>query len=76
MGKNFWKSNSFKLGMDLKKGHNKAGMRNLKNTTILWDDGALLSGHQYTALASLVDFAQKECKCTALDTRGEGPIIL
>ena len=38
-------------------GRNKAGMRKLKNTTLLQNDGVLLSGLQLNALEALVHFA-------------------
>ena len=56
MGKKFLKKLQFKLGMDLQKGKNKAGMGKLKNTTLLWNDGGLLSGFQRNLLASLVHY--------------------
>ena len=43
--------------MDLLKDRNKAGLRKLKDTTLLQNDGILLSGTEHNALASLVHFA-------------------
>ena len=40
----------------VKKDRNKAGMKKLKNTTLLRNDGGFLSGLQRNALASLVHF--------------------
>ena len=47
-GQSYWKELHFKLhvGMDLEKDRNKAGMRKLTNTTLLQNDGGLLSGLQ------------------------------
>ena len=39
-----------------RKERNKAGIGKLKNTTLLWNDGTLLSGLQCNVLASLVHF--------------------
>ena len=50
-GKGFWKK-TFQV-----RECKKAGMRKLKNTTLLRNNGALLSGLQRNALASLVHFA-------------------
>ena len=62
-------------GWTCKKDRNKAGMRKLKNTTLLRNDGGL----QRNALASLVHFVvckvNQGCKCIVLEAREEGAII-
>ena len=60
--KNFISSKSFTC----KKDKNKAGMRKLKHTTLLQNDGALLSGLQRNALASVVHFVV--CTSASLNT--------
>ena len=53
----FPKNTSFQLRAGIvKKDRNKAGMEKLKNTSLVRNDGALLSGLQRKALASLVHF--------------------
>ena len=60
-------------------GRSKAGIRELKNTTLLRNDGVLLSGLQCNPLASLVHFVHnkvnKGCKCVVLEAREECTII-
>ena len=53
-------------------------MEKLKNTILLRNDDALLSGLHCNTLASLVHFAHDKvnygCKCIALEAREEGAI--
>ena len=48
----FLKKNLFMLALDLLKDRNRAGIRKLKNTTLLRSDGGLHSGFQHGALAA------------------------
>ena len=56
----FLKKFHFKKGWNDEKDRNKAGMRKLNNTTLVPNDGGLLSGLQFNALTSLVHFAHNK----------------
>ena len=78
-GKSFCKNLHSVQGSTFKKDRDQALIRKLKNTTILWNDGSLLSGFQCKVLASLVHFVackvNQASKCITLDAREEAAII-
>ena len=78
-GKRLLKKFHFKQGWTCKKDRNQAGMRKLRNTTLLRNDGGLFSDLQCNALAYLVHFTRNKVnqgsKCIAFEAIKEAAII-